>query len=190
MADDQTRLFDENNCPALPIQTTRLLLRELTEADADAVYLLNRNPEVVRYLGEPVLQNPEHALAILRSHILPQYRLYGVGRFAVIQQSDGAFVGWCGLKYSAELAEYDLGYRLHSQHWGLGYATEAARAVLEWARQALPPTARIVGRVHVDNAASARVLQKLGLRFESERAESDGLLAVTYTYTSEDWSQL
>jgi RimJ/RimL family protein N-acetyltransferase len=158
------------------LETERLLLRELTEADAENVYLLNRSPSVTRYVGEPTLANPAEALTILRTRILPQYQLYGVGRWAVVLRDRAEFIGWCGLKYLPEADEYDLGYRFIESAWGKGYATEAAQAVLQHVAARLHDK-RIVGKAMLENRGSIRVLEKLGLRFESYGQDHDGPIA-------------
>jgi [ribosomal protein S5]-alanine N-acetyltransferase len=148
------------------LETPRFILREMTEADADQLVRLNANPNVIRYVGEGPVAGTEAALELLHTRVFPQYARHGVGRWAVIRKDDDRYVGWCGLKYLEDTREYDLGYRFYEEHWGRGYATETARAVLDWARAHLP-NVRIVGKAHVDNSASIRVLEKLGLRFEA-----------------------
>ena len=160
------------------LETSRLLLREIVEEDAHDVYLLNSSPNVMRYLGsERVLTSLEEALALVRRRIFPQYQNYGVGRWAVILKNNGPFIGWCGLKYDPAASEYDLGYRFIEDYWGKGYATEAARGVLEYCRQHLSGK-RIVGKALIENVASIRVLEKIGMKFERLEEDSDGTVAV------------
>jgi len=162
------------------LTTERLTLRELTEADAEQLYHLNANPNVTRFVSEPALPDVAAALAILRDIVFPQYRAYGCGRWAVLAREDGAFLGWCGLKYLPDSGDYDIGYRFFEHAWGHGYATEAAAACIRWGRQRFPG-ARIVGRAIPDNARSIRVLGKLGLRFvrlEHEGGETLALYAL------------
>jgi RimJ/RimL family protein N-acetyltransferase len=161
------------------LETERLLLRELTEADADDLIALNANPNVRRFVGEGPLADHKAALEVLRGRIFPQYRDHGVGRWAVILRDGGAFIGWCGLKALPETKEYDLGYRLLEEHWGKGLATEASAAVLAWARERLPG-ARIIAKALAGNGRSIRVMQKLGLRFE--RREEDPNWGPTEVY--------
>ncbi len=149
----------------------------MTEADADDLLALDANPNVRRYLGETQLADRDAALGVLRERILPQYRDHGVGRLAIILKRGGAFVGWCGLKATPETKEYDLGYRLLESYWGQGFATEAAAAVLAWA-QAKLPAARIVGRAHVENLRSIRVLEKVGLRFDHHEDAGGGSMSI------------
>jgi RimJ/RimL family protein N-acetyltransferase len=159
------------------LQTERLRLHEMTEADAENVYRLNRDPQVVKYVGEPPLTGVEQALGILHSRIFPQYRDHGVGRWAVVLKTSGAFIGWCGLRYEPEEDAYDLGFRFFQDQWGRGYATEAAQAVLDYGARNLPG-ARIEGKALVENVASIRVLEKIGMRFEGRGRDHDGEIAI------------
>jgi [ribosomal protein S5]-alanine N-acetyltransferase len=93
-------------------------------------------------------------------------------------KSSGDFIGWCGVKHVPEDGEYDLGYRFFEQHWGQGYATEAAGAVGDFARQHLLGK-RVVGKAMRDNRASRRVLEKIGLVFEGD-VEEDGCQLAVY----------
>ena len=143
-------------------ETERLILREITPDDAEQTYLLNLDPEVVQYTGDDSFESVEAARHFLKQY--DHYRRYGFGRWGVIRKSDGAFLGWCGLKYSAERDEYDIGFRFFKKYWNQGYATEAAMACLEmgFGHFAMP---RIVGRAMVANTASIRVLEKVGLKY-------------------------
>lgn len=159
------------------LETRRLILREMTEADAENLLALNQNPNVTRYIvGEPPLTTCEQALAVLRERVFPQYA-HGLGRWACIEKSSGDFIGWCGVKHVPEDGEYDLGYRFLEERWGHGYATEAASAVCDFARRQLQGK-RVVGKAMLDNLASRRVLEKVGLIFEGEVEEEGCQLAV------------
>jgi RimJ/RimL family protein N-acetyltransferase len=159
------------------LTTERLRLREMTAGDAGALLRLNANPNVIKYVGDPALADEAEALAVFTGRILPQYRDHGVGRWAVELRDGGEFLGWCGLKYLPETDEYDLGYRFFEHAWGRGYATEAARGTVEWARAHLPGR-RVVGKAMLGNLGSIRVLEKIGLRFEKRERDQDGKLAV------------
>jgi RimJ/RimL family protein N-acetyltransferase len=163
------------------LQTERLLLREMTEADAEHLVRLGENPNVTKYLPGPPPAGVEEAVENLRTVVFPQYARR-IGRWAVILRGTGEFIGWCGLKHYADVNEYDLGYRYFEEHWGRGYATEAARAVLQYGIEQLRG-ARIVGKAMVANAGSRRVLEKIGLAFESYVVEDWGELAV-YSLTT------
>jgi len=111
------------------IHTERLILRKFTEKDAQLIFDLNKDADVIKYTMDPI-SDIELAKKVLVEVILPQYALYNHGRWAVHLKSDLSFIGWCGLKARPERNEIDLGYRFVKNAWGNGYATEAAFASL------------------------------------------------------------
>ncbi len=145
------------------LQTPHLILRRFTEADAPLILALNSDSEVVKYLHEPVLQNEEQAAKILLDIILPQYK-NNLGRWAIHTKHNMDFIGLCGLKYRPELDEIDLGYRLMQKAWGNGFVTEAAQHTLDHGFKILH-LKLITGRAHVENIASIKVLEKIGMNF-------------------------
>jgi [ribosomal protein S5]-alanine N-acetyltransferase len=153
------------------LQTPHLILRRFTSADATLVQQLNSDPEVLKYLHEPPLETVEQALHILNTIILPQYK-NNLGRWAVHLKVNNEFIGWCGLKYRQEQNETDLGYRLMQQHWGNGYAFEAAKHTIDYAFQQLH-LKTIVGRAHIENTASLKILEKIGMQFIREEVIDD-----------------
>jgi [ribosomal protein S5]-alanine N-acetyltransferase len=155
----------------LILQTPRLLLRQFTEADAGLLLQLNSNPEVLKYLHEPLLKTEEQALQVLQNIILPQYK-NNLGRWAIHLKSTNEFIGWCGLKYLVDTDEIDLGYRLMQQFWGNGYAFEAAKHTMDYGFNQLH-LKTIVGRAHVENTGSLKILQKLGMQFIKEEIEDN-----------------
>jgi RimJ/RimL family protein N-acetyltransferase len=159
------------------IETERLLLRTFTMDDAPLIYELNLDPEVIRYTLDPI-RDIEHAGQVLEQVILPQYALYDHGRWAVHTKWDMGFIGWCGLKARPERNEIDLGYRFFKANWGKGYATEAARAAIQYGFEKLH-LRRIIGRAMPENKGSLRVLEKCGMTFIGEEAV-DGHPAKTY----------
>jgi RimJ/RimL family protein N-acetyltransferase len=148
----------------LILETERLFLREFDEGDAAPFYLLGSDPAVLRYTGDPGggLRSIEHALEVLRSRSIADYRNYEYGRWACVLKANGEVIGFAGLKYLADVQEVDIGYRLLPAYWGQGLATEASRAVLDYGRTRLG-LERIIGLVDPENVASVRVLEKLGL---------------------------
>jgi [ribosomal protein S5]-alanine N-acetyltransferase len=159
------------------LQTERLYLRKFTINDAPLLIELN-TPIVLQYIDEPPLLTIEAAENVLQEIILPQYELYNLGRFAVYVKEDDRFVGWCGLKYLKEDNEIDLGYRFFEKEWGKGFATEAAKACLQFGFEERN-LQMIVGRAHIDNIASQIVLQKVGLQYEKDIIE-DGVIIKVY----------
>lgn len=167
------------------IETERLLLRTFTKKDATLIYQLNLDPEVIRFTLDS-LRNIDHAKEVLENTILPQYSLYNHGRWAVHLKPGREFIGWCGLKTRPEPHltddgqgnETDLGYRFIQAAWGRGYATEAAKACIQYGFEKLN-IPRLVGRALPGNKASIRVLEKCGMKYTGEEI-IEGLLHKTY----------
>ncbi|MBI1343937.1 MAG: GNAT family N-acetyltransferase [Terrimonas sp.] len=159
------------------IATERLYFRKFSEGDAPLLWKLNEDPAVTRYTGDPIF-SLEQALGVLKEIILPQYDLYGMGRWAVHLKVTGEFMGWCGLKNRPERNEIDLGYRFMKVFWGQGYAYESAMASIEYGFKVLNLNT-IIGRAMPENIASWKVLKKCGMRFVREEFV-DGHPALTY----------
>lgn len=149
------------------IETARLRLRKFTLDDAPGFYALSADPEVVRYTGQAPFSSLAEAARALEDKPLRDYRERGFGRLACIEKSTGNLIGFCGLKFVPEIEEVDIGYRFLPAYWGRGLATESAQAVMACGRGEMG-LRRIVGLVQPANTGSARVLQKLGMRFERE----------------------
>lgn len=158
------------NAENIILETPRLLLREMTTRDAEQAYLLNLDPEVIRYTGDKPFDSIETARRFLEQY--DHYKRYGFGRWAVIRKDDGMFLGWCGLKYSPDPGEYDIGFRLFRDYWNRGYATEAATACLRLGFEKFDMPV-ITGHVMPANTASSRVLVKCGLTYREKRMEHD-----------------
>jgi RimJ/RimL family protein N-acetyltransferase len=148
-------------------ETPRLLLRPFLAEDAAGMFEMDSNSEVLKYIGtSPQTQLSESEAAI--RYIQQQYHDNGVGRFAVILKETNTFIGWAGLKYLTETMNghvnfYDVGYRFLSQYWGQGFATEAAKASLDFGFQQLHLDV-IYAVAMTDNGASNRILTKIGMR--------------------------
>lgn len=147
------------------LETKRLLLRELNPDDAENFYNLNLNPNVIKYTGDSVFKNVSEAKEFLENY--QDYKLNGFGRWAVINKSDKEFIGWCGLKYDQNKDETDIGFRFFEEHWNKGFATESAKACLNYGFETLDLKI-ITGRAMSENIASIKVLQKIGLDFVRE----------------------
>jgi [ribosomal protein S5]-alanine N-acetyltransferase len=151
------------------LDTGRLYLREFTLDDAQNFIDLNSNPRVVKYTGDGPIESLEKAREILTTITFPQYK-NKLGRWAVHLKATDEFLGWCGLKFIEQLNEIDLGYRFFEKQWGKGYATESAKAVLDYGFRVLDLN-EIVARAAIENTNSHKVLKKLGLQFEKEGEE-------------------
>jgi RimJ/RimL family protein N-acetyltransferase len=170
--------------PTPTLETARLRLRSVTEADADDLFALHSDAHVLRYWDSPSWTDRSRAdRFIARCRQLAED---GTGARPVIEsRSDGRFLGWCGVTcWSPDHRSAKLGYVLTQGAWGHGYATEAASAMLEWAFATLD-----LNRVQVEtdtrNLASARVLEKLGFLREGTLREDcivDGDVSDSHVY--------
>lgn len=149
------------------LETERLVLRRLTRGDVDRLVELDADPAVMRFLtgGKPTPR------AVIEEELLPallaEYeRFPGLGRWAAINRATEDFEGWFALAVpnGGDGRVVELGYRLRSQSWGIGLATEGAAALVEHAFARLG-VQRVFAETMAVNAASRRVMEKAGLRF-------------------------
>ena len=164
------------------LDTARLALARFSPADAPGFYELNADPEVIRHTGDEPFTSAAEAEAFIRAYA--HYDRHGYGRWSVYLKETGDYVGFCGLNYSARLDEVDVGFRFMRRYWGRGYATEAARASLQHGFNVYN-LSKIVGRALPGNAASLRVLEKLGMQYVKD-VENDGLLWRQYEIRRSD----
>ncbi|MBA3683132.1 MAG: GNAT family N-acetyltransferase [Bacteroidetes bacterium] len=158
------------------IKTERLILREILPEDEATMFEMDSDPEVHKYLGNDPVKDMERIRNAIQ-FIRKQYSENGIGRWAVIKKDTNEFIGWCGLKYFTETINnhihiYDLGYRFSKKHWGKGYATEAARACMDYGLNKMN-LKEIYAMTDSRNLNSNKVLKKLGFRF-IEKFDYDG----------------
>lgn len=158
------------------ITTRRLVLREFRVEDAENLWRLCTDPDVMRYTGEPWL--PDVAAARQRIESYRGYRDNGFGRWAVESIRTGEFMGYCGLHRKRDTGVVDLAFRLFPEFWSHGFATEAARASLDAGFETFGLN-DVVGRALRENLPSVSVLQKLGMRYR-HLAEEDGEFWLIY----------
>jgi RimJ/RimL family protein N-acetyltransferase len=156
--------------PTPTLHTARLCLRPFTSADADALFALHSSAYVLRYWDAPPWSEHERAQRFIAA--CRQMGEEGSGaRVAIERVSDAAFIGWCGLtRWKPTYRSASLGYCLDDAAWGHGYATEAARALLQWAFDTLDLN-RVQAEADTRNVASARVLEKLNFMREGTLRE-------------------
>lgn len=147
------------------LETQRCYLREFSINDAQSFYDLNIDPEVVKYTGDKPFGNVQEAKSFLENY--NQYQQHGFGRWAVIDKNTNEYLGWCGLKYSPDLDEVDLGFRFFRKYWNQGYGTETAKACIDFGFNTLN-LSKIVGRAMEANVGSVKVLEKTGMEFVSK----------------------
>nr|WP_260408620.1 GNAT family N-acetyltransferase [Planomonospora venezuelensis] len=180
--------------PSYPIRTDRLLLRPFTPADLDALHAMQSLPEVTRYLywGPRDRRQVQESL----EGKLAQTALLDEGQalcLAVEIAATGEVIG-DGLLFwhSRTHRSGEIGYVLHPDHHGRGYATETGRALLELGFDGLG-LHRVTGRIDGRNTASARVLERLGMRREAHLVENEWVKdewtdEVVYAILHREWS--
>jgi RimJ/RimL family protein N-acetyltransferase len=184
---------DEVLRPDFPISTKRLLLRPFAESDLDDVHAFQSLPEVARYLyWEPRdrEQVRQALLAMARGSMLTAEG--DVLALAVVLPPAGTVIGDVILKWSSvQHRQGEIGYVFHPGYGGRGFATEAAAAVLGLGFDGLR-LHRIIGRIDGRNAASARVLERLGMRREAHFIQNEIVKGqwtdeVVYALTEDEW---
>jgi RimJ/RimL family protein N-acetyltransferase len=160
--------------PAYPLETERLLLRPFAVSDLDALHAIQSRPDVARYLYWEPRTRDEVRVALEKK---ARGRSIGsVGdtlSLAVVLKATTELVGDSNLTWlSDEHRQGEIGFIFHPDHHGRGYATEAARVLLRLAFEDLR-LHRVIGRLEARNTASARVLEKLGMRREAHLVENE-----------------
>ena len=149
------------------IESERLLLRQFSLNDIEAVYQFNSNVELHRYTGDEIINSRQHAEQIIKDIWLKDYTNYGYGRWALIYKPENKIIGFAGLKYLAEIGETDIGYRILPQYWGKGLVSEISKQIILYGFNELN-LKRIIGIAMPENIASCKVLEKIGFSFYKE----------------------
>ena len=140
-------------------ETERLVLRKFEQIDATVFYQMNSNHQVLKYTGDLPFESIDTASLFISKY--NHYETHDYGRWSVVLKSTNKCIGWCGLKNTNEVV--DIGFRFMEKYWNQGFATESAQTALSvgFERYGLK---RIIGRCAIENEASARVLQKVGMQ--------------------------
>jgi [ribosomal protein S5]-alanine N-acetyltransferase len=172
------------------IESERLILRRIEPADFEFFARIHADPIVARYLGNGKVRSIQETHALLE-RFYETYKSLQLGPLAVLRKSDGGLIGRCGLSDMAlevktapgelprvwyersqvpsdakVIFEQELGYTLDRNHWGQGYASEAAARVFEYASSTMP-FRRIVSVIHPENIPSMKIAKKNGARKEN-----------------------
>jgi RimJ/RimL family protein N-acetyltransferase len=149
------------------LTTDRLFLRHFQTFDAEPMYRIFCDPDVMRFSDG--VKSREWVQGWLHS-CLERYQAWGFGPYAVVEQRNQAVIGYCGLFFFPDLegqAETEIGYRLARCAWGHGYAAEAAKAVRDFALERLG-IKRLIALIDPSNVASIRVAEKIGMHYEKD----------------------
>jgi RimJ/RimL family protein N-acetyltransferase len=160
------------HAPDWPITTERLVLRRYREDDFEGLFAIERDAGVARWLYNEPLDEAQTRQLLAR-------KLDGLLReeddwvSSAVTLHDGTFVGdvainWRSVKHRCA----EIGFSFAPEHHGRGYATEAARALLPFVFETMD-CHRLIGRTEARNSASARVLEKVGMRLEGHFVENE-----------------
>ena len=152
--------------PANPVlDTPRLRLRMPESADAEPMMEIHQDPEVVKTI---LLTAPLGGITVAWRNVammVGHWHLRGYGQWTVIEKTSAEVIGRVGLWNPEGWPGIELGWIIRRSRWGRGFATEAARAALQWAWDNVD-TDHIISIIPPDSLASVRVAEKIGERFE------------------------
>jgi RimJ/RimL family protein N-acetyltransferase len=151
--------------PMTVLETDRLVLRHLAVDDAPFVLRLVNEPSWLENIGDRGVRTLEDAEQYIRTGPLEMYARLGFGLFLVELEDGGIPIGLCGFLERSHLPQVDIGFAFVPEHWGKGYAFEAASAAMSWGRSTCGFT-RILAITAPHNHASSRLLKKLGFDLE------------------------
>jgi RimJ/RimL family protein N-acetyltransferase len=149
------------------LETERLLLRHWKEEDREPFYQLNADPRVMEFMPECLTRvESDQLLERINEH----FRIYGFGLFAAELRQRRSFIGFVGLARPSFGAHFtpcvEIGWRLSADHWGRGLATEAARAVAQYAFGELALD-ELVSFTVPENVRSRGVMEKIGMTHDT-----------------------
>jgi len=149
------------------IHTDRLTLRPFSLADVRPLHHILSEPNILQYFPNPGTPDIQRVERIIK-HQITQWEEYGSGWWAVVPTGQTGLIGWNGLQFLTETGETEVGYLLSKPFWGLGYATEGARAALKYGFETLN-LGEIIGLTHSENTASQNVLKKCGMHYTGQK---------------------
>jgi len=147
------------------LETDRLILRHQTAEDAAFMLELWNDPSWMQNIGDRGVRTVEEARTNIVNGAVEMYKKWGYGFYLTELKDGGIPIGICGFAKRDFLEHPDVGFAFLPRYWGKGYAYEAASAVMEYGKSMLG-FARIVAFTSVENQASGKLLEKLGLQFE------------------------
>lgn len=150
--------------------TARLILKPTTEADAPLIRELFNSPKCIAYIGDRQLHTDEDAAAFIRNRALPQLHELGFSNNTIFLH-DQTPIGVCGLYRREGIEGLDIGYAILPEFEKMGYATEAASCMMEFAREM--EVSRVRAIIHPQNRESANLVLKLGFTFSENTTLPD-----------------
>lgn len=148
------------------VETERLTLRRLEIGDAEFILELLNDPSFLRHIGDKGVRTLDDAREYISNGPIASYERFGFGLYLAERKEDRVPIGICGLLKRDSLKDVDVGFAFLPRFRSMGFGLEAASAVMEYGRSVLGLT-RIVAITSPENVSSIRLLEKLGMKFES-----------------------
>lgn len=153
-------------------ETDRLLVREFTEADLDGFAALCADATAMQFMGDGstlTREEVENWIQVCKR----KYAERGYGTSAVFEKTSGEFIGFCGVIRAPNNDFDEIIYAFMPSRWGMGYATEVSRAMLDYVFS-ISSLDKIYATIHPENTASTRIMDKIGMRFEKKTTDEEG----------------
>lgn len=163
------------------LETERLLFREMTNDDFDALKAIISDPETMKYYSSPYDDNG------VRRWIewnLENYRNFGFGLFALVSKETGEMIGDCGITIQLIDGWYrpEIGYHINKKYWRQGFAKEATNAIKKWAFENTP-IKTLYSYMNAENIPSIKTAEANGMTFVKEYVDKDGERLKVYSIT-------
>lgn len=172
----------------MKIETKRLILREYTTEDFDALYEILSDPETMQHYPAPFTEESTRGWI---SWNLQNYRAYGFGLWAVTLKETGEFIGDCGLTIQNIDGEQlpEIGYHIHKKYWRRGFGSEAARAVRDWAFENTAYDC-LYSYMKYTNVGSCSTAAANGMKRIKEYPDEKNHISYAYAITRKEWEAL
>ena len=169
------------------MESERLIFRQYTMEDFDALYAILSDEETMRHYPKPY---DEAGTKRWLTWSLDNYEKYGFGLWALVLKETGEFIGDCGLTLQNIDGEQlpEIGYHIHKKHWRKGYGSEAAKRVRDWAFEQTEYD-RLYSYMTVSNVPSYSTAASAGLKRIKEYTDEQGERLYVYAITREEWEK-
>lgn len=155
------------------LDTTRLRLEPYNDSHYQGLRVMDNDPGVMRYISKGIVKTPEETRENIR-RVQDRWHKYGFSWWAIKEKTSGTVVGAACLQYleNVEGAPLEIGWRLIPEHNGKGYATEAAKAIIDFAAEHTDAN-YLVAVADPENIPSQRVMQRLGMTYKATEQHYD-----------------
>ena len=167
------------------LETARLILREYTSDDFEAIFEILSDAETMRHYPKPY---DEEMTKLWIERNIQRYKEYGFGLWAVTLKETGEFIGDCGITIQNIDGEFlpEIGYHIHKKYWRQGFGSEAARAVRDWAFENTQYDC-LYSYMKYTNVASYSTAASIGMKKVKEYPDEKNVISYAYAITRQEW---